>query len=256
MLCIGEENMKKHIISWLLACVMICGVSLSFTTILPDDIIVADPISETLFSTAPVYMNVNVNNVEIKESPVYVTLVKMNNNITFSSELGETLNVPLLKLVSPKSYCVVGNPTLVEPAVYSESYQVETEIINSYFETKKLISSLKNEQRVMEKMYQFDDYLEKNKMSEVTQQAFEKYEANKDLLSLLNEQMKELTSVYVGYFETLLFHDQISSMSYYYLLGELEPGQYALRFLDHEHVVIKELHYTVLEDYKELKLIK
>jgi hypothetical protein len=230
-----------------------------------DQIIIAEPTVEKITNDKQVIVTVNITNVKVTDTPVRVSLVKINDKIDFTESLNRDLKVSIMRL-SPNA---VGDALKVSPysttyntsePIYSENFEVETKTINRFFELKDAIASHYLEIHSINKKYGFD--LIKDNVDEISKLSNADYEAFKKWSLLSSEVMvlrKEYNSVqvdYLKYFESQVLLDEINKMSYYKVVGKLPIGNYKLRFLDTSNQLIKQFSFTVVDKNESIKLLE
>lgn len=218
-----------------------------------EDIIVAEPISTEIMADKTIFINVNIVDTIVAETPVQVSLVRLNQNLDILEAIRDRLNVSIMR-VMPGS--ALNNRSVQMNRVYSmeesqdsETYETEVTLINRYFEIKDQMD--KNQASLLEinSVYGFDSMLERSEeASKLSPEALEVYMDWMDLKTeqtLLKNEYIQVAGQYLELFETVIYSNQIDRMSFSDELKPLSVGTYALRFTDSEGKLIKQIDLKV-----------
>ncbi len=251
----------------ILGLICLFSVQLGFAATQPvtaDQIIIAETLNEKMTNDKLVYIDVNIANAKIAEHPIYVSLIRVENNIQFADALGSDLKISVMKL-SSSSVGDVDRATLystklsVSTPVYSDGYKKETQVINRFFELKDLISNQVTEMTALNKKYRFDLIVgnpdEIAKLDTATYDLFKRWSQLKTSTAELRKEFNQVQVHYASYFEKSLVQDVIDKIpTYSKELGKLPVGEYKLRFLDEDKLLIKEFTFSIVD--KTVETIK
>ncbi len=232
----------------------------SASPISPDQIIIGEPMSESITNDNLIFINVNINNTQIVDSPLAVSLVKVDRQLSFGNELGDGLNVSVMRLSS--SAASMDRSTALsriysnQQPIFSEGLVEETKIINHFFEVKDALALKQIAYTELNKQYHFDliaDRLEE--LSKLDSSVYEDYKRWSTVRSELNELRRAYSLAMIKYlelFEKHIYNDTINNMSFYKEIGYLSNGTYKLRFLNSEMRLVKEMTFKIIDREKTI----
>lgn len=260
--------MLRKSVGLLLAMIIILSGQMGFAVsnhpVDAGQIIIAEPTSEKITNDKQVFVTVNITNVMVADHPITMSLVRIENKLPFADELGDDLNVSVMKLSSFATgeidrntlFNITYNTATPE---YSDNYEKETQVINRFFELKDLITTTNSELSSLNKKYHFD--LIANNPEEVEKLSAEQNDFYKRWVKLktnsadYKKEYAQLQIQYARYFENQIMVDKINNLSYYKIIGKLPNGTYKIRFLDDVSQLIKEFTFNVVDKEESIKLI-
>lgn len=226
----------------------------------PDQILVEEPLGETITNDKLIFVTVNINNTKIIDSPLAVSLVKIDKQLSFGNELGDEIDVSLMRLSSNAAKMdkstALSRVYLNQQPTYSEGFVEETKIINHFFGLKDALALKQIEYTELNRQYHFDliaDRLEE--LSKLDQAIYEDYKKWSTIRSELNELRKAYSLAMIDYltlFEKHIYNDTINNMSFYKEIGYLSNGTYKLRFLNRDQSLVKEMTFKIVDKEKTI----
>ena len=259
---------RKSVILLLASIIVISGQMGFASTNHPvgnEQIIIAEPTTEKITNDKQVYVTVNITNVKVKDNPIIVSLVRIENRLPFEDKLDSNLNVSVMKLSSSAggeldkavTYNISYNTS---SNTYSENLEKETKVINRFFELKDMILYHNYEISTINKKYRFDLITgNADEVSKLGSEAHKAYTRWVHLKTSVTELKKEFTQVqiqYLRYFEKQLLVDKIDTLSYFKMVGKLPNGLYKLRFIDEDGQLIKVFTFEVVDREEPVRLIE
>ncbi|MBE0449943.1 MAG: hypothetical protein IBX70_03765 [Clostridia bacterium] len=228
--------------------------------IAPDQIIIGEPMSESITNDNLIFINVNINNTRIVDNPLSVSLVKVDRQLSFGNELGDGLNVSVMRLnsgaASMDKSTALSRVYANQQPTFSEGLVRETKIINHFFEIKDALAIKQSAYTELNKQYHFDliaDRLEE--LSKLDPSVYEDYKKWSTIRSELNTLRKSYSLAMIDYlslFEKHIYNDTIKNMSFYKEIGYLSNGTYKLRFLNSEMRLVKEMTFRIIDKEKTI----
>ena len=249
-------NMFRKSLIFIIVCMLLIQpFTFASDTISAEQIIVAEPTTETITNDKNVYIIVNSTNTKIVDAPVWVSLVKMETALPFSEQLGEDLKVSVLKLTAAAGeidrISASNRIYNLDALAFSDDFTEETEMINRFFDTKSKFETLNAEYKELNKKYGFDwladNASEISKLESDVFVAYKRWSALKSQVSELRRNYLELQVQYAQYFESPVFASEMKHLSFFKEVGVLPIGAYRLRFLDANLKLIKEVQFKVVE---------
>jgi hypothetical protein len=226
----------------------------------PDQIIVGEPMGEIITNDKLIFVNVNINNTRIIDNPISISLVRVNNQLSFGNELGDGLNVSVMRLNSSAANMdrntALSRVYSNQQPTFSDGLVEETNIINRFFELKDALSVTQSAYTELNRQYNFNliaDRLEE--LSKLDASVYEDYKKWSTLRSELNTLRKSYALVMVDYlalFEKHIYNHKIDKMSFYKEIGYLSNGTYKLRFLNSEMLLVKEMTFKIVDKEKNI----
>lgn len=198
-----------------------------FADIEPDDICVSDPVSNYILLGKQSYLAANIKNFN-PESGVRVVISQKFSVVTDEDILKMDLPVSKIVLIAPKEHSFDKRVNFTELNSKEDMEVFESrikEIILNYFKYKNILEMPA-------------DFLIRLPREEI--------ETAKAEFGLWRTKYQLL-------FERQLFTEVIQSPSYYTSLNWLEEGMYAIRFVDAQGYVVKELSIEVVGQKKDLE---
>ena len=260
--------MFRKCISLTLILVLILSCQMAFATsnhpVTADQIIIVEPSTEIISNEKQVYVTVNIVSNKLKDRPLTMSIVRVENKLTFAENLGSDLKVSVMNLVSSAignmDRQIKYNATYDTSApVYSENYKKETQLINRYYELGQSISNKDEEIKVLNKKYNFASIVGKTEeLAKLSTEAHTAYKRWTNLKMAIAEERKELEKIqfeFSTYFEKQVYVDQINGPSYSKVVGKLSTGHYVLRFIDDEKQLIKEFEFDVIDNQEIIKVM-
>lgn len=198
-----------------------------FAEVVADDIYVSDPVSNYILTGKQTYLAANIKNFT-PGSDIRVVISQRFSVVTDEEILKMDLPVSKILLIAPKQQPFDKRVNFVELSEKEDFQSFESqvkEIILNYFKYKNLL----------EAPAEFLVRLQK-----------EEVENAKNEYGIWRTKYQSL-------FEKQLFTDVIQSPSYYTSLNWLEEGMYAIRFVNADGHVIKEMLIEVASQRKDLE---
>lgn len=252
----------------LLALVLIISCQMSFAgsthPVSADQIIIEEPGSEKINNEKQVYVTVNIVSNKLKDRPLTVSLVRIENNLPFAELLSSDLKVSVMNLKTSAAgeldRSTKFNLTYDTSAKqYSDDYKKETQLINRFYELKDLINKTSGTIDTLNKKYKFESIVgnseEVSKLSSEVHSLYKKWLGLRTTLSDYKKEYDKLQIEYVQYFEKQIFTDEINIPSYSKVVGKLANGHYLLRFIDDDKQLIKEFEFDVIDNQEIIKVI-
>ncbi len=220
--------MKKTLLALFFAVLLLCssGVNFAISAISSQDIYISEPMNFTIAEGSSSFLAANIKNFSA-ESPLYITISKKNKFID-DEFIKENSPVTQLKLTAPDCTSVAEGVSCPMTYVKNNEYSAERirEIIQNYFSLKEQLSCFEEDSEVL------------NLTKEQELELWENYEVYQ--------------TKYMFLFEEIVFEDIVESPSYYTDLSEFEVGEYIVRFLDEDHMLVKEFRVEFVEPAREI----
>ena len=228
-----------------------------------NEIIIAEPLTDHVFNDKGIYVTVNIIDADyftkLVETPLNISLVKIESTLSFADELGDNLNVSVVKLSSASASSLISNVGTKEVSVVSvdDDYTTETEIINEYFKQLDVINALNFEINAAKTKYKFESVIHSDadlmSVSQEVKSAYITYQNNLNKLSELKKTFYTIQKKYLKLFEVSILKDQIDSPSYSNDVGTLKVGDYRIRITDEDRIILKEYKFQVVNREDTLK---
>lgn len=228
-----------------------------------DEIIIAEPVTDHVFDDKDLYITVNIIDTDyfttLFETPLNISLVKLEDTLPFADELGEDLNVPVVKLssTSATTWLSTVGQTETNFNIVDDQYTTETEIINEYFKQLDKINTLNAAINAANTKYKFSSVIQSDSdlmsVSQEVKEAYVVYVNNQAKLAEARKAFALIQKQYLKLFEVVLLKDVIDSPSYMQDVGTLSVGSYRIRITDEEHIILKELKFEVVSREEALK---
>ena len=245
---------RKNIIL-VLVVLFVMGLSTSFANVSPEDIIVAEPVRPRIANDRNHFITVNITNPDVIQNPIGVSLVRVENKIPFVDTVTEGLSVSVMFLTQNSSRVEGVSPARrvydIKAKGYSDGFASELKTINRFFEAKDEFAKLETEIAKTIAVNDFIQYVSpQDARSKLDDEAFARYEKWTELRGrrrVLAAELSVLQTEYLTLFESIIFNEEISRLSYVNEVGRLANGHYRLRFIDGNQKLIKEVRFEVVD---------
>lgn len=225
-----------------------------------SEIIVAEPVSSEIYNTKNLFLSININNTAIVEAPITVSLVEIGQKLSFIDEISADVGVSVLRLNSnsaPNTRSVALSRVYSTTSnTYSVGFAEEIDIINRFFGLKDRLSEIQARMYEINLKYSFDLLIDRSEeASKMTEDEYSAYLEWLELKSDLNTTKGEYTVLagkYLALFETQVYSNSINKMSFNSEIGRLSNGTYALRFIDGNSMLIKQIQFKVVDEETQI----
>jgi len=240
------------------------GFASSTHPVSADQIIIQEPETDVISNEKQAYITVNIVSNKLKDRPITVSIVRVENKLPFAENLSNDLKVSVMRLTSSAvgsldRYLKYNATYDTSEPQYSEGYKKETLLINRFYELKDSISLQTIEINTLNKKYKFDTIVGNTEaISKLTTEEYTAYKKWVNLKNAVSDDKKEYEKLQIefsSYFEKQILVDEITMPSYSKVVGKLSIGHYILRFIDDEKQLIKELEFDVIDNQEIIKRI-
>ncbi len=215
--------MKRFLISLLCTALLFVCFADYAMAVSADDIYIAEPVNFTNVEFGRSFLAANIKN--FGDNSLYFTISRQKNSVD-SSLVKEHSSISQLRLTVPTWTTPVGTicPLGLNSMTADDYADYAVETIEQYFFFKEKVEELQDDGYA---------YYSENYRLEVAS-AYELYKTRYKFL-----------------FEDVVFADVVDGPSYCTDLGDLEVGEYIIRFLDADSALIKEFTMVIVEPFEE-----
>jgi len=221
-----------------------------------SDIIIEDPIGKTVVPDETVFITINVSGKPstyeyLQVHPMTIVLVELEKIIPFADQLGDSLNVPMVKLTRNSSFKTISNTSFDESdyLISDENYSEEIKIINDYFEQSAQIKSIQQTIDKLNSLYQFEsaEFSESQILYFTLEKkaGYTEYMSLKGQLAELKRSFASTERKYAKLFESIVLKKEMANPSISIDAGRLNRGDYKIIIKDEANHVIKEAYFSV-----------